>query len=112
MTDLLTAAASDRSAQQHNKKLKMTTTEINYRGENYTCRVVKSNEGENLIIAGTRLLDALMPYPITDSSDDFADYEAEKVDEDIFFYTSDSDLLLPDNELVAILKENNPEWFE
>ena len=89
----------------------MTTTEINYRGENYTCRVVKSNEGENLIIAGTRLLDAIMPYPITDSCNGCADREAEKVEEEIFFYTSDSDLQLPDNELVAILKESNPEWF-
>ena len=90
----------------------MTTTEINYRGENYTCRVVKSNEGENLIIAGTRLLDALMPYPITDSSDGFADYEAEKVDEDIFFYTLDVNLRLPDDELIEELKEDNPEWFD
>ncbi len=90
----------------------MTTTEINYRGENYTCRVVKSNEGENLIIAGTRLLDALMPYLITDSSDDFADYEAEKVDEDIFFYTLDVNLRLPDDELIEELKEDNPEWFD
>lgn len=112
MTDLLTAAASDPSAQRHNKKLKMTTTEINYRGENYTCRIVKSNDGENLIIAGTRLLDALMPYPITDSSDGFADYEAEKVDEDIFFYTLDVNLRLPDDKLIEELKEYNPEWFD
>lgn len=112
MTELLTATASDHSEQWHNKKLKMTTTEINYRGENYTCRIVKSNDGENLIIAGTRLLDALMPYPITDSSDGFADYEAEKVDEDIFFYTLDVNLRLPDDKLIEELKEYNPEWFD
>ena len=90
----------------------MTTTEINYRGENYTCRVVKSNEGENLIIAGTRLLDALMPYPASDGSDGFADKEAEKIDEDIFFYTADSNLRLPDDELIKELKEDNPEWCD
>ncbi len=90
----------------------MTTTEINYKGKNYTCRIVKSNDGEDLIIAGTRLLDAIMPYPITDSCNGFADREAERVDDEIFFYTSDSDLQLPDNKLVAILKESNPEWFD
>ena len=41
-----------------------------------------------------------------------ADEEAERVDEEIFFYTSESDLKLPDNELVAILRESNPEWFD
>ena len=54
----------------------------------------------------------LMPYPITDKCDGFADKEAERVDEEIFFYTSESDLKLPDNELVAILSESNPDWFD
>ena len=46
----------------------MITTEINYKGKEYTCRIVRSNEGEELIIAGTSLLDVLMPYPATDGS--------------------------------------------
>ena len=71
-----------------------------------------SNEGESLIIGGLELLDALMPYPITDKCDGFADKEAERVDEEIFYYTSESDLKLPDNELVAILSESNPDWFD
>ena len=45
----------------------MTTTEITYRDETYTCRVLSSNDGEPLIIAGLKLLDALMPYPLTDT---------------------------------------------
>lgn len=56
----------------------MTTTEITYRDETYTCRVLSSNDGEPLIIAGLELLDALMPYPMTDNCDGFADKEAEK----------------------------------
>lgn len=56
----------------------MITTEINYKGKEYTCRIVRSNEGEELIIAGTSLLDVLMPYPATDGSDGFADKEAER----------------------------------
>ena len=76
----------------------MTTTEINYKGTDYTCRIVTSNEGESLIIGGLELLDALMPYPITDKCNGFADKEAERVDDEIFFYTSESELKLPDNE--------------
>lgn len=90
----------------------MITTEITYKGKNYTCRIVKSNEGEELIIAGTSLLDELMPYEITDKCNGFADKEAEEVDEEIFYYTSDCDLKLPDMELITILKESNPEWFD
>lgn len=74
----------------------MITTEINYKGENYTCRIVKDSDGEELIIAGTSLLDELMPYEITDVCNGFADKEAEEVDEEIFYYTNDSDLKLPD----------------
>jgi len=90
----------------------MITTEINYKGENYTCRIVKDSDGEELIIAGTSLLDELMPYEITDVCNGFADKEAEEVDEEIFYYTNDSDLKLPDKELIKILKESNPEWFD
>ena len=90
----------------------VTTTEINYKGTDYTCRIVTSNEGESLIIGGLELLDVLMPYPITDKCNGFANKEAERVDEEIFFYTSESDLKLPDNELVAILSESNPDWFD
>ncbi|MDE6554008.1 MAG: hypothetical protein K2K98_13780 [Muribaculaceae bacterium] len=90
----------------------MIITEISYKGENYTCRIVMSNDGEELIIAGTSLLDELMPYEITDECNGFADKEAEKVDDEIFYYTSDCDLKLPDKELIEILKESNPEWFD
>lgn len=89
----------------------MTTTEITYRDETYTCRVLTSNEGEPLIIAGTKLLDVLMPYPITDNCDGFADKEAEEIDEDIFFYTDECDLKLEDKELTELMKKENPEWF-
>ena len=53
-----------------------------------------------------------MPYPATDSTDGFADKEAEKIDEDIFFYTADSNLGLPDDKLIEELKEDNTESFD
>lgn len=89
----------------------MITTEIAYQGKTYTCRVLKSNDGEDLIIAGVELLDTLMPYPMTDGCDGFADKEAEKIDEEIFFYTKESDLELADDELTEIMRANNPDWF-
>ena len=82
----------------------MVTTEINYKGNGYTCRIVESNDGEQLIIGGLTLMDVLMPHPITEGCSGFADKEAEKVDEEIFFYTSDADLKLPDCDLIEILK--------
>ena len=93
-------------------QLIMITTEITYNGVSYTCRIVRSNDGEELIIAGTSLLDELMPYEMTDECDGFADKEAKELDEEIFYYTPDCDLRLPDKELIAILKESNPEWFD
>jgi hypothetical protein len=95
----------------NHKQTDMTTTEITYRNETYICRVLPSNEGMPLIIAGIKLLDALMPYPITDSCDGFADKEAEEIDEDIFFYTDEGDLKLEDKELTELMRKENPEWF-
>lgn len=89
----------------------MTTTEITYRDKTYICRMLTSNDGEPLIIAGLRLLDALMPYPNTDSGNCFADKEAEKIDEEIFFYTNECDLGLNDRDLTELMRENNPDWF-
>lgn len=95
----------------NHKQTDMTTTDITYRNETYICRVLPSNEGMPLIIAGIKLLDALMPYPITDSCDGFADKEAEEIDEDIFFYTDEGDLKLEDKELTELMRKENPEWF-
>ncbi len=90
----------------------MRTIEINYHGETYICRVLLSNDGEELIIASTKLLDKLMPYHMTDTCNGFADKEAELVDEQIFYYVAKDDLALSDNELRDIVSESNPEWFD
>ena len=42
----------------------------------------------------------------------FASKEAEKLYDEIFFFTDAGSLELPDDELVEMLKEDNPEWFE
>ena len=37
----------------------MKTQEVQFGGNNYPCRVVESNEGEELLIGSTALLDVL-----------------------------------------------------
>ena len=43
----------------------MKTKELQFDGNIYICRIVKSNEGEELLIGSTALLDALHPVSYT-----------------------------------------------
>ena len=88
----------------------MKTQEVQFGGNNYPCRVVESNEGEELLIGSTTLLDALQPGSFNDEG--FASKEAERIYNEVFFFTDRANLRLTDVELVAELKKDNPEWFE
>ena len=90
----------------------MRTQEIQFDGNTYVYRVVKSNEGEDLLIGSTKLLDTLHPGSFEDENEGFAGKEAERLYDEIFFFTDNKTLRLPDDELVAELKESNPEWFD
>ena len=90
----------------------MKTQEIQFGGNTYLCRIVKSNEGEELLIGSTALLDALHPGSFEDENEGFASNEAERLYDEVFYFTDKKSLELPDNELIAELKENNPEWFD
>lgn len=90
----------------------MKTTEIQFDGRTYHCRIVESIDREELIIAPTSLLDALHPGSYEDENEGFAGDEAERLYDEIFYFTDERTLQLPDNELVAELKESNPDWFE
>ena len=76
------------------------------------CRVVESNEGEELLIGSITLLDALQPGSFNDENEGFASKEAERIYDEVFFFTDMANLRLTDVELVAELKKDNPEWFE
>ena len=103
----------------------MIITEIKFGGVTYPCRMVKDNQGENLIIGSTALLDALQPGSFEDESEGFANEEASDIYEnegfaneeasdiydEIFFFTDERTLALPDQELVEELRRDNPEWF-
>ena len=73
---------------------------------------MESIDREELIIAPTSLLDALHPGSYEDENEGFAGDEAERLYDEIFYFTDERTLRLPDNELVAELKESNPDWFE
>ena len=90
----------------------MRTQEIQFGGDTYVCRIVKSNESEDLIIGSTKLLDTLHPGSFEDENEGFASKEAEQLYNEVFFFTDSKTLRLPDNELIAELKESNPEWFD
>ena len=66
-------------------------------------RIVNSNEGEELIIAPTSLLDALHPHPFGRENDGFANKDVERIYDRIFFFT-DNSLKLSDDELVDVLR--------
>lgn len=63
----------------------MKTQEVQFNGITYTCRVVESNEGEELLIGSTVLLDALHPGSFEDENEGFASKEAEQLYDEIFF---------------------------
>ena len=57
----------------------MKTKELQFDGNIYICRIVKSNEGEELLIGSTALLDALHPGSFEDENEGFASKEAEQM---------------------------------
>ena len=58
------------------------------------------------------MLDALQPGSFNDENEGFASKEAERIYNEVFFFTDMANLRLTDVELVAELKKDNPEWFE
>ncbi|MCS2310903.1 hypothetical protein NXW05_10200 [Phocaeicola vulgatus] len=90
----------------------MRTNEIQFGGKSYVCRIVEANDGEELLIAPTTLLDALRPCSFDDENEGFASKEAESIYDEVFYFTDEKSIQLPENELIAELKESNPDWFE
>ena len=62
----------------------MKTQEVQFDGNTYICRVVNSNEGEELLIGSTALLDVLQPGSFNDENEGFASKEAERLYDKFF----------------------------
>lgn len=83
-----------------------------FNGETYKCRIVTDKDGNDLVIANTKFLDALQPGSFEDENEGFTSKEAEDIYDEIFFFTDDSNLQLTDEQLIEVLKESNDEWFD
>ena len=90
----------------------MKTKEYHFNGNTYVCRIVQANDGEELVIAPTDFLDAIQPGNFDDENEGFANKEAEYLYDEIFFFTDNETLVLPDEQLIEELKKDNREWFE
>ena len=90
----------------------MITTDFTFGGKTYPCRVVKDNTGEDLFIGSLDFLDALQPISAEKGNGGFASKEAEEIYDEIFYFTDTENLKLEDDGLVALLKEDNPDWFD
>lgn len=62
----------------------MRTKEYYFGGNTYVCRIVQANDGEELIIAPTALLDVIQPGSFEDENEGFANKEAEYIYDEIF----------------------------
>lgn len=90
----------------------MEYKDYEFNGKTYHCRVVEDKDGEKLVIGSTDFLDALQPGAFGDENDGFAGKEAESIYDEIFYFANVVDLQLDDEQMIELLKLDNPEWFE
>lgn len=90
----------------------MEYKDYEFNGKTYHCRVVVDKDGEELVIGGRDFLDALHPGAFGDENDGFVSKEAEQLYDEIFYFTDVVDLQLDDEQMIELLKIDNPEWFE
>lgn len=94
------------------KYVKHNIEKVELDGCIYECRVVKSKDGEELLIGDYDLLYAIHPGAWEDVNEGFVSDEAEDIYDEIFFFTEPDNLRnMSDEELIAELKKDNPEWF-
>lgn len=77
----------------------MKTKEYHFDGSTYVCRIVQANDGEELVIAPTALLDVIQPGSIEDENEGFANKEAEYIYDEIFSLLMRKLLLYPRSSL-------------
>ena len=83
---------------------------ITYNSKEYWLRQVLSNDG-TLLIGDTKLYDTLHPGSFGDDNDGWDSKEAESIDERIFYYVSPDELMLPKEQFIELLKQDNPDLF-
>lgn len=77
----------------------MRTLGMKSEGSTYTCRIVKSIAGEDLLIGYVRLLDLLHPGEFGSENNGFASKDAEDLYDNVFYFMESQNLPLSDKEL-------------
>ena len=85
----------------------MKTQEVQFGGNNYPCRVVESNEGEELLIGSITLLDALQPGSFNDENEGFASKEAERIYDEVVLFQFGNQFYVCQSQVCHVGKEEN-----
>ena len=77
------------------------------------CRIVEADDGEELLIGPTTLLDALQPGSFDDENEGFASKEAERIYDEVFFFTDERTHSASRKRADSrTQRRDNPDWFE
>lgn len=79
----------------------MKFRDYEFNGPTYRCRMVKDNSGEDLVISGTKFLDALQPGSSDSENEGFVSEEASDIYDEIFFFTDNDDVKQQDAENIS-----------
>ena len=71
---------------------------LEFNNTNYPIREINLPEYGNVMIATTSLNDVLM-----DNKGSYVSYQAEQIDEQIYFFVEDEKIVLEENEIVKVL---------
>lgn len=88
----------------------MKTTKIQFNGRSYYSRIVNLSMANCLSVRQSCSMPCSPAVSMTRTKV-FASKEAERIYDEIFFFT-DENASASENELIAELKSDNPDWFE
>lgn len=86
----------------------MEYKDYEFDGKTYHCRIVEGKDGEKLVIGSMSFLDALHKI----ENERFVSKEAERLYDEVFYFTDVVELQLDDEQMIELLKLDNPEWFD
>lgn len=90
----------------------MEYKDYEFDGKTYRCRIVDRKNGEELVIGSMSFLDALQRDSDENENERFVSKEAERLYDEVFYFTDVVELQLDDEQMIELLKLDNPEWFD
>lgn len=90
----------------------MEYKDYEFDGKIYHCRIIEGKDGEELVIGSMSFLEALQREDFEDENERFVSKEAERLYDEVFYFTDVVELQLDDEQMIELLKLDNPEWFD